>query len=178
MGNPSLAASTKFGSAVSPGSVVVPAFTLADVNSNLIRTSDDGVGGGTSFLGGAVSLIALPSAAYTSSIPSSCTVSTAGITYAALDLTVTSFSGGTSPTIQFLLDRQGADGAWYNVLQSQTFSSGGTNSADLGPGFTNSFSPPNSVQHVVFTSTARLRWNFGGTAPATTVTFSASLVGR
>ena len=126
---------------------------------------------------GASALVTLPNAAYTSG-QSPVVFSTAYITNIALDISVISFTGGTTPTIQFILERQGADGTYYNVLQSQTFSSAGTNTVDIGPGFANSFSPPNGEQHAVFTQQARLRWVFGGTAPPTSVTFSASAVGR
>lgn len=100
------------------------------------------------------------------------------ITYLAFDVTVTSFTGGTAPTIQFFIDRQGiSDGLWYPMLSSQTFSAAAVNSWDLGPNFPTT-SPPNGSTHGVLTLQGRLRWVFGGTANPTAVTFSASVIGR
>lgn len=150
---------------------------LGDGEGNLLRST--AAGDGTSFLGGAVNLVTLTAAGgpYTAA-QSPSTFSTAGVSSLAFDVTVTSFNGGTAPSIQFFIDRLGADGVWYNILQSQTFTAAGTNSADIGPGFSNSFSPPNGVQHAVLTQQARLRWVFAGTAQPTSVVFSASVVGR
>lgn len=167
--------SDKFGGALSlVGGVVIPAVAMADFNGNTVRTSDAGVGDGTAFLGGAVVLATIPQAAYTAA-QSPVTFSTAGITYLAVDTTVVSFQGGTSPTIQFLVDRLGADSVWYNVWSGQTSGSPITQTFDLGPGFATA-GPPNGSQHAVFTLQARLRWAYAGSP--TTVTFSGSVIGR
>ena len=121
-------------------------------------------------------LVALAPGSYPAAQPQPVAFSTAETDSLAFDVTVTGFTGGTSPTIQFFIDRQGADGLWYNVIQSQTFSAAGTNSADIGPSYNSSFSPPNGVQHAVLTHQARLRYTTAG-AP-TGVSFSASIVGR
>lgn len=122
-------------------------------------------------------LVALPSAAYVAA-GSPIVFSTNQITYIAFDVTVTSFTGGTAPNIQFFIDRLGlADGLWYNIMSTATISTATFNTWDLGPGFA-STSPPNGSAHAVFTTQARLRWAFGGTAAPTAVTFSASVIGR
>lgn len=122
-------------------------------------------------------LVSLPSSAYTTT-GSPIVFSTNQISYLAFDVTVTSFTGGTAPTIQFFIDRLGiADGLWYNIVSSQAFSAAGTNSWDIGPGFP-STSPPNGATHAVLTTQGRFRWVFGGTANPTAVTFSASVIGR
>ncbi len=152
---------------------------LGDVNGNVLRTVDAGASDGTSFLGGAVTLIALPSAAYTGAdSPKTC--ATAGITYGALDLTVTSFTGGSSPTITFWLEREGADTVWYQILTTGAINAATTISVDISPGLNGSYAgPPSStVQHAVFTASTRLRWALGGSVAPTAVTFSASFIGR
>lgn len=165
-----------------PGPVTgiqIPFRGLCDINGNVIRTSDAGVGDGTAFFGGAVTLLSMASAAVTTATNSISFV-TDGITYAAWDMTITSFTGGTSPTIQFWLERQGADGAWYQIGTTSAISSPTTVSCDISPGLNGSISGPlsSTVQHNVFTHTARLRWAFGGSVNPTAVTFSASIVGR
>lgn len=137
---------------------------------------------------GAVTLFSLPSAAYTSAIPPAATFSTMYITSAAYDATVTAFTGGTSPTITFLFDRQGADGNWYPILPPSgggvvTLSGTGlTASVDIGllaqsisgGGVSSVY----GAAHNVFTPTSRVRWSIGGSPAATSVTFSLSVIGR
>lgn len=180
MTNQSISRNTQLGTALALPVGPVQTVALADVNQNVLRTSDAGASDGTSYLGGAVTLMVLPSAAYTTSIPASATFSTDGITYGALDFTLASFTGGTNPSITFLLDRLGADGVWYNVFASAAESSPVAYSVDLSPNVTeqnvgNQNSPAAAV-HAVFTHQARFRWTFTG-AP-TSATFSASFIGR
>lgn len=115
-------------------------------------------------------LVNLPPAARTAG--ASIVFSTNQVTYIALDTTVTALTGGTSPTIQFTLDRLGADGVWYNVWTSTTVGSPATNSMDIGPGLTNAA----GSQHAVFTTQGRFSYIFTGTP--TSITFSATLLGR
>lgn len=106
---------------------------------------------------------------------------TTGWTYAAWDMTLTSFTGGTTPTINFFLERQGADTNWYQIATTSALNSAPqTISVDISPGLNGSVSGPltSTVQHNVFTNTARLRWVFGGGANATSIAFSASIIGR
>ena len=117
-------------------------------------------------------LVNLPSGAQTAG--SNIIFSTNQVTYMALDINVTAFTGGTGPTVVFAIDRFGADGVYYNVW-SLSVGSPTTFTFDLGPGFPNS-PGINGTQHAVFTAQGRFRWSFTG-AP-TSVTFSASILGR
>lgn len=178
MSNSSLRPNVGHGATVNPGTLAIPAQAQADVNGNLVRTAS--AGDGTSYLGGSLTLIALASAARdTSSSPVTC--STAGITYGALDITVTSINGGAStPSITFFLERQGADGVWYQLFTTGAVTGALTISVDISPDLNAVYSaPPGSAQqHALFGASARLRWTFGGGTPPTNVTFSASLIGR
>jgi hypothetical protein len=51
---------------------------------------------------------------------------------------------------------------------------------DISPGLNGSFSGPigSTIQHNVFSNTARFRWTLGGGVAPTAVTFSVSIVGR
>lgn len=183
MANSSIASNTKFGAALGlSNGAVEPVHAMGDVNGNLIRTSDAGVNDGTSFLGGAVTLASLPSAAYTTA-SSPVIFSTAGITFLAVDLTITSFQGGTTPTIVMFLDRLGADTNWYNVWPGNTTgqAQGAAGlpvafSVDVSPNGGTNWSPPNGTQHGIMTNQARFRWTTTGTP--TSVTFSLSIIGR
>lgn len=102
-------------------------------------------------------------------------------TYAAWDMTLSSFTGGTNPTINFFLERQGADTNWYQIGTTGALNSAPqTISVDISPALNGSIAGPltSTVQHNVFTQTARLRWVFGGGANATSIAFSASIIGR
>lgn len=79
----------------------------------------------------------------------------------AIDVTVTSFTGGSSPSVTFKLDRLGADGAWYNVWTGTAVSSPpATVSLNVGQVPVNA-GPPQSVT-AVLTQTARLTWTTAG----------------
>lgn len=125
-------------------------------------------------------LLAIPSAAYTTT-SGSLLFDTSTVSTLAMDITVTSFTGGTSPSITLNLDRQGADGVWYNMwpgnATGQVISSAGAFSVDVSPGG-GSWSPPNGSQHAVLGAQARFRWAFTGTAAPTAVTYSVSIIGR
>lgn len=100
-------------------------------------------------------------------------IDTSNVDYAGLDITVSAITGGTAPTIQFFIDRLGADGIWYAVYTGTALSAPGVVSVDLGLVVAGT-----GTAHAVFSKTARIRWLFGGTAVPTSVTFSGSLVGR
>jgi hypothetical protein len=117
-------------------------------------------------------LVNLPSEAQTAG--SNVVFNTNQTTYAALDINITAFTGGTAPTVVFALDRLGADGVYYNIW-SLSVGSPISFTFDLGPGF--AFAPGiNGTQHAVFTTQARFRWSFTGSP--TSVTFAASILGR
>ena len=175
MANASIRKSTQFGAVLGLPAGDVPVVALADVNGNLIRTSD--AGDGTSFLGGSQTLMALPRADYTDVVAANPTsMNTAGINYVALDLQVFSFTGGVTPSITFFLDRLDGNAAWFQVWTSSAQTAAFQWSVDLGPGL-GLIASPSQAQHAVFTYTTRFRWVFGGGTPPTSVNFIASCVG-
>lgn len=123
-------------------------------------------------------LVALPGPSYTTG--ASLVFDTSEITYAALDITLTSFTGGAAPTANFTLQRQGADGAWYTVWTSTAQSGAITYSIDLSPSVTyqttGNPNAPDAAVHCVFTASAKFIYVFTGSP--TSVQFTASLVGR
>jgi hypothetical protein len=86
----------------------------------------------------------------------------------ALDINVTAHSG-TSPTVQFFLERKGADGLYTVLYQSSVISaSTGQVNRSIGPGCATKES---------LGLTVRLRWVIGGSG-SPTKTFSASIIGH
>jgi hypothetical protein len=86
----------------------------------------------------------------------------------AIDINLTS-NQGTSPTIQFLVDRKGADGTYYAIYTGSTVSSApNTQIISIGAGCTTNAS---------FGSVARLRWVIGGSSTPG-YTFSYSIIGK
>jgi hypothetical protein len=97
----------------------------------------------------------------------------------ALDLAVSAFTGGTTPTITFFVDRLGADGiTWTQAWTSGAINAASTVYVDLGPYSLTYAAGSVTAQHFVPTGTARLRWAWGGGANPTAVTWSASVIGR
>lgn len=84
----------------------------------------------------------------------------------AIDLNITAFSG-TSPTIQFIVERKGNDGNYYAIYTGSVISAVQALSLSLGAGM---------GQSVSFGTVARLRWVTGGTTPS--ITFSGSIIGK
>lgn len=127
----------------------------------------------------AVGLLSLPSAARDTTT-SPVVFDTSEVMYAAWDLTLTSFTGGTSPSVTFFLERLGLDGVWYQIGTTSAMTSAGSVSVDVSPALNSTMQAPlsSTAQHNVFTFQARLRWTFGGTVAPTAVTFSSSIVGR
>lgn len=85
----------------------------------------------------------------------------------ALDINITAHSG-TSPTVQFFLERKSADGNYTILWQSSVLSTLTTASQSIGPKCTTKES---------LGSTVHLRWAIGGSS-SPTVTFSASILGK
>jgi hypothetical protein len=83
----------------------------------------------------------------------------------AVDVNISAVSG-TSPTIQFFIDRKDIFGNYYNIWQSSSFSATGQASTTIG-----AFATINQA----LGATVKLRWTIGGTSPS--FTFSASIVG-
>ena len=83
----------------------------------------------------------------------------------AVDINITAVSG-TSPTIQFFIDRKDANGFYYNIWSSNTVSASTPISTTIG-----AFAAINQA----LGSTVKLRWTITGTSP--NFTFSASVIG-
>lgn len=86
----------------------------------------------------------------------------------AIDINLTA-NQGTSPTIQFFVDRLGVDSIYYNVWSSSTVSSTPTKvSQSIGAGLTLASS---------FGGTIQFRWTIGGSATPG-FTYSVSILGK
>lgn len=99
----------------------------------------------------------------------------------AVDINITAITGGVTPNITFTLDRLGADGIWYSPVTTGIIAATGKASIDLASalGIAIVAAPLTSgAQHMVLGNTTRLSWVFGGGTPPTSVTFSASIIGR
>lgn len=160
---------------VSPqGGMAYPVVALADPTGKLTT--------------GVAVLCALPSAAYTA-VPAAAAFSTQYISDCTLDATITTITGGTTPTVTLLFQRQGADGIWYPVTPAAGQSSAitytlaqlpATVSLDIGlvtqsPPATGS-NPYYGAFHNVFTPMSRVTWTTTGNP--TSVTLSLSVTGR
>lgn len=84
----------------------------------------------------------------------------------AIDANITAVSG-SSPTLQFFLDRKGSDGIYYPIWNSSSITATGQVSASVGAGLATAQS---------FNATVKLRWVIGGSSPS--FTFSASIIGK
>lgn len=84
----------------------------------------------------------------------------------ALDINITAVSG-TTPTIQYIMERKGNDGNYYQIYASSSLNVTQAVSTSFGAGMS---------QSVSFGATVRLRWVIGGTTPS--FTFSASIIGK
>ncbi|MCX5209814.1 hypothetical protein OG689_11010 [Kitasatospora sp. NBC_00240] len=99
----------------------------------------------------------------------------------AIDVSVTAFTGGTTPGVTFFLDRLGADGVWYPVWTSGSLTTTGKRSASVGDGMTGGTvtagvgTGPGAFP-AALTTQARFGWTLSGSP--TSITFSASLVSR
>ncbi|MEV5944409.1 hypothetical protein [Streptomyces sp. NPDC051994] len=164
-----------------------PVFTPVDNNGNVIGTaagtagspsagvqSVQGVAGGTS--------LAVTTSTTTSTfityLSGAQAVSNAGVSFStaavsglAVDITLTSFTGGSSPAVTFFVDRLGSDGVWYRIWTSSALNSAGVTSVQIGP-----FPVATGIVTAVLTGTGRFGWTSTGTPTA--ITFSASVVGR
>lgn len=123
-------------------------------------------------------LVQLPTGSYKASGVQ--TFDSSYLAHAALDITLTSFTGGTTPSVTFGVDRQGNDGLWYPVWSSGSTTTATVWSIDVSQSITQQTTgnpnAPTAAIHVVWTFTGRFTWTFAGSP--TSVQFSASLIGR
>jgi hypothetical protein len=115
--------------------------------------------------GGASTVLNQASSVQTAS-GNSADLSVGQYTELAVDANITAVAGG-NPTLQFFLDRKGADNVYYPIWQSVTYTTTSQVSASVGAGMSIAQS---------FGSTVRLRWVIGGTVPGWT--FSGSIVAK
>ncbi|MFE4867723.1 hypothetical protein [Streptomyces sp. NPDC056682] len=150
-----------------------PVFTLVDGSGNLIKSVSNGDGTATLTTSAAATtttFITYLSGAQAVS-NTGVSFSTAAVSGLAVDATLVSFTGGSSPGITFFVDRFGSDGVWYRVWTSASLTSATTVSVQIGP-----FPAATGIVTAVLTGTARFGWSTTGTPTA--VTFSASVIGR
>jgi len=100
-----------------------------------------------------------------------------GVTTLAVDITISAVSGTGTPTMTLFLERQGADGNWYQIWTSAAQTATGAISLSMGPAMvgTNVTGATTAVG-VVLTANARLRCTVSGTNPSFTT--SVSIEGR
>lgn len=150
-----------------------PVFTLVDGSGNIVKTVANGDGTSTLTTSAAATtttFITYPPGAQAAS-NTGVSFSTAAVSGLAVDATLVSFTGGSSPGITFFVDRFGSDGVWYRVWTSASLTSATTVSVQIGP-----FPAATGIVTAVLTGTARFGWSTTGTPTA--VTFSASVIGR
>lgn len=151
-----------------------PVFTLVDANGNALKAISNG-DGTSSLVASAASavstFITYPTATAQAASNAGVSFSTATTASLAVDITLTSFTGGTTPTVTFFVDRLGSDGVWYRVWTSAALNSAGVTSIQIGP-----FPAATGIFTAVLTGTARFGWTSTGTPTA--ITFSASVIGR
>lgn len=151
-----------------PAAIAVPVVALSDGEGNLLGSDTNEP---TTFL-------TYPSAAQAVSNAGT-SFSTALVQGLALDITLTSFTAGTAPTVTFFVDRFGADGVWYRTYASVALSTASVISAAIGAvSALTTVTATALVEGVpaILTSLARFGWSSTG-AP-TAITFSASVIGR
>lgn len=171
MSNSSIARNDKFGATLGMANgAQIQVVALADVNGNLIQTSSAGTGVSSLSSPGALTQLTYISAARTTSNAGDSFDSTL-LNELAVDATVTTFTGGASPTITFFVDRFGADAVWYRLWTSSAISSPGAVSINIGP-----FPTGTGTSAGVMTQLTRFGWTFANSP--TSITFSASVVGR
>lgn len=150
-----------------------PVFTLVDGSGNIIKAVSNG--DGTSTLTTSAAATTTTFITYLSGAQAASNVgvsfSTAAVSGLAVDATLVSFTGGSSPGIVFFVDRFGSDGVWYRVWTSTSLTSATTVSVQIGP-----FPTATGIITAVLTGTARFGW--ATTGSPTAVTFSASVIGR
>lgn len=149
-----------------------PVFTLVDGSGNVLKAMSNGDGTANLVAGsaGAATFLTYLSGAQAVSNTGT-SFSTGSVSALAVDVTLTSFTGGTSPTVTFFVDRLGADGVWYRIWTSSALNSATAVSVQIGP-----FPSGTGIFTAVLTGTARFGWSSTGTPTA--ITFSASVIGR
>lgn len=155
-------------------SITVP--TVEGAPPALVVALSDGEGNITS--GGAgTTAYALASAAQAATNTGT-SFATTGFGSISLDINLTAFTGGTTPTVTFFVERQGNDGIWYRVWQSASQNAAAKLSVTIGASTPTVAAGANVAQGVSAGLTAVARFGWSSTGTPDSVTFSASIVGR
>jgi hypothetical protein len=141
----------------------------------LVALSD---GEGNLGAGGAAQTLQVIASAAQAPSSSGVTLVTTGVEALSIDINVTAFTGGTAPTITFVGERVGTDGVWYRVWQSAAVNAAGTVKATIGHNVPTVAAGVNVAQGVTAGLTTGFRLGWSSTGSPTSVTFSASVVGR
>lgn len=86
-----------------------------------------------------------------------------------VDINVTALTGGASPSITFILQRQMGDGTWANIWSPAAIAATGVTSANISP------YNPTAAQNAVLGPATQLLWKFTGATPPTSVTFGVTV---
>jgi hypothetical protein len=152
------------------GEVYVPSVGLIALQGSLI-TQTDGSSNQSApvvFHHASGTVLLVNSALSTSSTSTSGPYTVGPYSELAIDINLTT-KQGTSPTIQFFVDRIGADGVAYNIWSSSVVSATPAQvSTSIGSGFSVAQS---------FGSTIQFRYAIGGTSTPG-FTFSVSIIGK
>jgi hypothetical protein len=152
------------------GQVYVPSVGFKSAQGSLI-TNTDGSSNSSAPMAvhhASAIVLLLASAAVTSTPITNGPYVVGPFTELAVDINLTAKTG-TSPTIQFFIDRIGADAIAYNIWSSSVVSTVASQvSTSIGSGFSTAQS---------FGSTIQLRWVIGGSATPG-YTFSISIIGK
>lgn len=150
------------------GSVYVPGVGWAALQGTSNTNTDGSSNPSTALaIGRAATVVALGASAARTTSGNSGDLAVGMYTELAIDANLSAVSG-TSPTIQFFVDRKGADGSYYPIWQQSSASTAiGQVSTSIGAGCSS---------NQAFGSTIRLRWTIGGTSPSWT--FSYSIIGK
>lgn len=91
----------------------------------------------------------------------------------AVDINVTTLSGGTAPTLTFHYERKGADGTWYRVTDiTAALAATGAVSRSIGETLTTGA----NAYGIALGSQVRLAWTAGGIHGTTA--FTLSVIGK
>ncbi|MEV6833481.1 hypothetical protein AB0N17_02950 [Streptomyces sp. NPDC051133] len=156
-----------------PSSPAAMAVALTDGEGRLLRSTDNGDGTWSLASGATVPLVYPPQARTGPNTGDS--FFTVGYSSVAIDINVTTFTGGSSPSVTFFLNRLGGDGLWYPIWTSGAINTTKQLSASLGPGQSGGSNGAGGFP-AVLTTQAQFGWTYAGSP--TSVTFSGSVASR
>jgi hypothetical protein len=145
------------------GQTYTPGVGFASLQGSLVRNTDgsSNTSAPAAFHHASATVLTAGPAAVTTNFTSSALV-VGPFAELAVDINITAKSG-TSPTIQFFIDRIGADTVAYNIWSSAVVSTVSQVSASIGSGFSTNQS---------FGATCQFRMVVGGTTPSFTLSYS------